>query len=168
MKRCRQIFKWWWLLLIIMACATTPDEKPFQPVAMTLAVFDFEDVSPFNKAMVDSSDVLTVKAIETIYETGRFDIVERQRLSMILEELNIGTSDLADRETQLRLGSITGARLMVFGYYQVIEDQLRLDIRLVDVESGRVLNAVSELAEENTLPGWLDAVAKSIKALFQF
>jgi hypothetical protein len=55
---------------------------------------------------------------------------------------------------------------MVFGSYQVIENQLRLDIRLVEVESGRVINAVSHVAEEHSLPGWLDASAKSTAALF--
>jgi len=168
MTKCRLILKWWWLPILVSACAAGPSEKPPQPVSLTVAVFDFEDVSPFNEATSNISDLLTAKSIETIDETGRFDVVERQRLAMVLEELHIGTSNLADRDTQLKLGGITGARLMVFGCYQVIENQLRLDARLVDVESGRVLNAVSEVAEEHTLPGWLEAAAKSIKALFQY
>lgn len=167
MRLCRLTVTFGWLIVVVIACATGPSEKPSRPVALSVAVFDFEDVSPFKTAKADISGFLTNRAIETIDGAGRFDVVERQQLAMVLEELQIGTSNLADRETQLKLGGITGARLMVFGNYQIIENQLRLDVRLVDVESGRVLNAVSKVAEENTLPGWLDAAAKSIQALFQ-
>jgi curli biogenesis system outer membrane secretion channel CsgG len=130
-----------------------------------VAVFDFENLSPRYAADADLTGPLTAKAIETIEAAGQYDVVERQHLTAVLEELNLGSSMVADRQTQLKLGAITGARLMVFGCYQLMEDQMRLDIRLVDVESGRVLNAVSRVAAEPNLTGWLDAVAQSTTAL---
>jgi curli biogenesis system outer membrane secretion channel CsgG len=160
--------KWWWLPVLICACAAGPSGMPSREVRWSVAVLDYENLSPLNTARMDLSELLTAKAIETIEETGRYDVIERQRLAMVLAELNLGTSAWVDRQTQLRLGAITGARLMVFGSYQVIEDQLRLDVRLVDVESGRVINAVSHVAEENNLPGWLDTSARTIAALFQY
>lgn len=162
------IIKWWWLPVLLCACAGGPSGRPSQNVRGSVAVFDFENLSPLNTAQVDLSELLTAKAIETIQEADLYDVIERQRLAMVLAELNLGTSGFVDRQTQLKLGAITGARLMVFGSYQVIENQLRLDVRLVDVESGRVINAVSHVAEEHNLPGWLDVSARSIKALFQF
>lgn len=162
------IVKWWWLPVLLCACASGPSGMPSRAVRWSVAVLDFENLSPLNTARVDLSELLTAKAIETIEEAGRYDVIERQRLTMVLEELRLGTSALVDRQTQLKLGEITGARLMVFGSYQVIEDQLRLDVRLVDVESGRVINAVSHVAEEHNLPGWLDTSARSIAALFQY
>lgn len=161
------ISKWWWLLVMVCACATAPAHTPTEPVRWSVAVLDFENLSPLDAAQADLTDLLTAKAIETIDDMDRYDVVERQRLAMVLEELNLGSSMVADRQTQLRLGDITGARLMVFGSYQVIVNQLRLDVRLVDVESGRVINAVSHVAEEHNLPGWLDSSAKSTAMLFQ-
>ncbi len=161
------IAKWWWLLVLVYACAAGPSGMTPHPVRTSVAVLDYEDLSPMNAANLDLAELLTGKAIETIEEAGRYDVVERQRLAMVLEELNLGSSMVADRQTQLKLGEITGARLMVFGCYQVIDDQLRLDARLVDVQSGRVIKAVSHEADQNNLPGWLDAVAKSTTALFQ-
>ena len=163
-----RFLKWWWLPAILMAwaCATTPAGPPPENMRLAVAVFNFEDLSPLNAAQADLSDLMTAKAIETIEEADRYDVVERQRLDMVLEELNIGTSEMADRQTQLRLGEITGARMMVFGSYQVIVNQLRLDVRLVEVESGRVINAVSHVAEEHSLPGWLDTSAKATAKLF--
>lgn len=161
------ISRWWWLVVMVCACATAPANIPTEPVRLSVAVFDFENLSPLDAAQADLTDLLTSKSIETIEDIGRYDVVERQRLAMVLEELNLGSSMMVDRQTQLRLGDITGARLMVFGSYQVIVDQLRLDVRLVDVESGRVINAVSHVAEEHNLPGWLDTSAKSTAMLFQ-
>jgi curli biogenesis system outer membrane secretion channel CsgG len=159
--------KWLWLLPLVLACATSPSGLPSEQAPWSVAVFDYEDLSPLGTAAQDLSELLTATAIATIEDEGRFDVVERQHLAMVLEELHIGSSSVADPQARRKLGVITGARLMVFGSYQVIADQLRLDARLVEVETGRVLNAVSTMAEENNLPGWLDAAARSTAALFQ-
>jgi curli biogenesis system outer membrane secretion channel CsgG len=159
--------KWWWLPVLLWACAAASPELPRQHTRWSVAVFDFENLSPLYTTDVDLTEPITAKAIETIDNMGKYDVVERQHLTAVLEELNLGTSMVADRQTQLKLGAITGARLMVFGCYQLMENQMRLDIRLVDVESGRVVNAVSHVAAEPNMAGWLDAVAESITALFQ-
>jgi curli biogenesis system outer membrane secretion channel CsgG len=159
--------KWLWLPVLLWACAVGGPALPRQQARWSVAVFDFENLSPGHTADLDLTEPLTAKAIETIEDTGKYDVVERQHLIAVLEELNLGTSMVADRQTQLKLGAITGARLMVFGCYQLIENQMRLDIRLVDVESGRVLNAVSRVVAEPNLAGGLDAVAESTTALFQ-
>ena len=161
------VAKWWWIFLLACACAAGPSDMPNQYDRWSVAVLDYENLSPLNSSPADLTELLTARAIETIEDKGRYDVVERQQLAMLLEELNLGSSMVVDRKTQLKLGEITGARLMVFGNYQVIENQLRLDVRLVDVESGRVINAVSHVADEHNLPGWLDASAKSIATLFK-
>jgi TolB-like protein len=160
--------KWWWLPVLLWACAAGGQDVSRQPAPVrgSVAVFDFENLSPLDTGDLDITGLLTAKAIETIEEAGRYDVVERQQLTMVLEELNLGSSMVADRQTQLKLGDITGARLMVFGTYQLIAKRLRLDIRLVDVQSGQVVNAVSHVAPEPDLAGWLAAVAKATTALF--
>lgn len=45
-----------------------------------------------------------------------------------------------------------GATLMVFGGYQAIGDTVRLDGRLVEVESGRTIKAVFETARAAKVP----------------
>jgi curli biogenesis system outer membrane secretion channel CsgG len=162
-----RLFIWWWVPVLLWACAAGTAELPQQEARRSVAVFDFENLSPLHAADLDLTGPLTSKAIETIEAAGQYDVVERQHLTAVLEELNLGSSMVADRQTQLKLGAITGARLMVFGCYQLIDNQMRLDIRLVDVESGRVLNAVNRVAAEPNMTGWLDAVAQSIKELFQ-
>lgn len=159
------IIRWLWLLVLVWACASGPAGMPSRNVRRSVAVLDFENLSPLNAGHADLGELLTARAVERIEETGRYDVVERQRLALILEELRLGTSMVADRQTQLRLGEITGARLMVFGSYQIMKDQLRLDVRLVDVESGRVINTVSQVADEHNLRGWLDVSVRCMDRL---
>jgi hypothetical protein len=78
-------------------------------------------------------------------------------LNRVLEELHLGSSALADEQTRLKLGKLVGARLMVFGGYQVFGGQMRIDLRLVEVETGKVLKAVHKIAPSGDMSGWLDA-----------
>ena len=70
--------------------------------------------------------------------SGRFQVVEREQLVLALEELHIGASALADEKTRLQIGRIIGARFMVFGGYLPMAGQTRVDLRLVEVEPGRI------------------------------
>lgn len=155
----------WWLVFLISACTTTTNVV-HQPVRWTVAVLDYENLNLLNTSHLDLIELLTAKTIETIEVTDRFDVVERQHLAKVLEELAIGSSSVTSRQTRLKLGEITGARWMVFGSYQIIESQMRLDVRLVDVESGGVVNAVSQVTDKGTIDDWLTAVAEVTDRLF--
>ena len=82
-----------------------------------------------------------------------------------LEELRLGASPLVDHQTQLRLGKMIGARFMIFGGYQIIGDLLRVDIRLVDVETGKVLKAVHKLGSPPDLTGGIEAARQAAEEL---
>ena len=88
-------------------------------------------------------------------------------LLLALEELRLGTSSLTDEATRLKLGKMTGARYMVFGGYQAIANQMRLDLRLVDVETAKVVKAVQKTTSESGLTGWMDAARRAAEDLFQ-
>lgn len=75
-------------------------------------------------------------------------LVERHRLGELLNEQKIGTSELADEMTRLRLGRLVGARWMVFGSYLRIGDSWQIDTRIVDVESSRILATSSESGQD--------------------
>ena len=115
----------------------------------------------------DLGGLLSAKVIETLKEKTAYDVVERERLSLVLEEQNLGSSQLADESTRLRLGRLVGAQLMIFGGYQVIGGQMRLDIRLVEVETGKILKATERTVSAGDLTGWLNAAAEAAAELVQ-
>ena len=131
-----------------------------------VAVWDLEDASPAAKAQPDLGELLSAQIIATIKENEDIVVVERERLLLALEELNLGTTSLVDETTRLELGRIAGAQAMVFGGYQIIGDRLRLDLRLIDVETGKTLRAVATTAAANDVTAWLNAAKGAAEKLF--
>jgi len=131
----------------------------------TIAVWDLDDFSPSDTSKPQLGELLSGQVIETLQKREDYTIVERERLLLALQELHLGSSSLADEANRLKLGRLVGARFMVFGGYQVIGNQMRLDLRLVEVETGKVLKAVHKMSSANDLPGWLDTAIKAAEEL---
>ena len=150
-------------ILMLASCASGPvsDRKE-----VAVAVWDIDNLTPSASDQPDLGELLSAEIIRTVQEKGGYTVVERQRLLLALEELHLGSASLADEGTRLRLGRISGARLMVFGGYQVIGGRMRLDLRLVDVETGRVKKAVHRTAAAEDLPAWLTIARDAAGELF--
>ena len=105
-----------------------------EPLALAVWSFDnnsliaSEDVDHFQQTLPDL----------LLADLGRYpalQLVDRQNLVQALEEQKLGGSELVSLEDRLKLGRIVGASAMVFGSYMVVDDQIRIDIRLVEVET---------------------------------
>ncbi|MBW2107496.1 MAG: hypothetical protein JRI36_02355 [Deltaproteobacteria bacterium] len=155
---------WTTIILVIWAagCAVIPETTHR---GEAVAVWDLENLTPSAPGMVNLGEALAAKIIETLKETGKVRVIERQRLILALEELNLGSSVLVDQETRLQIGKMVGARLMVFGAYQRIADTMRLDIRLVEVNTGKVIRAAKQLVSGSRVGPWLEAAQKAAKNL---
>ena len=159
-----------YLITVLSGCAggsrsgAIPD-SPTTP--RRVAVWDIVDYSATASASTEAGDILTSKIIETIQGLPNTTVVEREKLTLALSELNIGSAAIADPETQLKLGEILGASDMVFGGYQVFGDMMRLDIRLVNVETGKVLKAVDKTIPASDMSAWLTDGEAAAKELFQ-
>lgn len=151
------------LAAMVAGCATAPVSVPAGPPA--LAVWTLEDLSLPGTTGADLAELLTARVMETVEATGGYALVERERLLAILQELNLGSSDLADEAAGLRIGRLAGARLMLFGAYQTVASQMRLDLRLVEVETGRVLNTAQQTVSAGNLSAWLHAAAAATRDL---
>ena len=130
-----------------------------------MAVWDLENSNPGAAIGPDMGELLAAQVVETIKESGGFQVVERERLILVLEELDLGSSSLVDESTRLRIGRIVGARFMVFGGYFVLGNMMRLDLRLVEVETGRIVKASQKTASAGDLNGWLKIARQAAKEL---
>ncbi|MBC2710072.1 MAG: hypothetical protein HGJ94_03410 [Desulfosarcina sp.] len=158
--------KWGFVFLLgvtVAGCATAPVSGPAGTPA--LAVWTLEDLSLPGTTQADLTELMTASVMETVEATGTYSLVERERLLAILQELSLGSSQLADEATGLRIGRLVGARLMLFGAYQVVASQMRLDLRLVEVETGRVLNASWKTVPAGDLSGWFQGAAAATRDL---
>ena len=137
------------MILALFGCAaqhplSVPEEMPR---SAGLAVWDMTYSGPPGAPEAGWGELLASAIIETFQEDDRYKVVERQQLVLALQELSIGSSDLADDATRLRLGEIVGARYMVFGSYIAFGGSMRLDMRLVRVETGQVIKAAERTVQ---------------------
>jgi curli biogenesis system outer membrane secretion channel CsgG len=132
---------------------------------VTVAVWDLDDVSPAAGSRTNLGELLSAQVMEALRKKENVTLVERERLLRILEELHLGTTALVDEATRLKLGKLAGARWMVFGGYQAIADQMRLDLRLVEVETGKVRKAVQKTTTGTGIAGWTETARKAAEDL---
>jgi TolB-like protein len=100
-------------------------------------------------------------------------LVERDRLEDVLAELKLGQTARIDPATAARAGKLLGARLVVIGGYFDLKRTLRVDARVVEVETGKVVQSVGAtgdpddfLALEQKLVGQIGAsLAKQLALL---
>lgn len=71
-------------------------------------------------------------------------IVDRQRLNVLRSEIELSNSSLSDPGTAVKAGRLLGAQSYLFGGVTMVGDGLvRIDLRLVQTETGAVLLAAS-------------------------
>jgi tetratricopeptide (TPR) repeat protein/peroxiredoxin len=104
--------------------------------------------------------VLADQLSEFLNESGRIKVVDRRMMEAIISELNLGSSDLADPQTALKLGKLFAAKIIVTGTVHYLPNETLLSLRLLDTETSMVakaftrqLNASGNLEKEL---GWLN------------
>jgi len=90
------------------------------------------------------STVLTTQLAEHLNASGRIQVVERVLVERLLEELNLGSSELADPETALRLGKVLAAKLIGTGSLYYLSNGTLLSLRLIDTETSAIPKVVNK------------------------
>jgi curli biogenesis system outer membrane secretion channel CsgG len=148
-------------MLLGTACSTVAPKSSALP---GVAVWELEDLTSDGQ-LAHAGELLSAQIADTLGKTGKYAVVDRMRLVRILEEQHLSSSSLADRQSQLKLGALIGAQLMVFGGYQLLGDKVRIDIRMVNVETGRISKAVKKVVDSSDLPSLLVAATSAAEEL---
>ena len=109
----------------------------------TIAVLDFENNSFFDPESYESlSRGLAEIMITELSRVQAVRVVERQKLRSLLDELKLSQSGLIDENSTLKVGKMLGVKHLVFGGYIVTMDKkIRIDVRVVEVETGLTIKA---------------------------
>lgn len=111
--------------------------------------------------------LLTGQIAARLGENPAYQLVERQQLLKAIEELHLGSSALADPQTRLKLGRLIGAQQMVFGAFQAIGGTLRMDLRRVDVASGKILKTAIGEAAVKDMSNWFQVADQAAEELIK-
>jgi TolB-like protein len=120
-------------LLVLLPAVASAD-------GLRLAVAEFD-----NAADTDTYDALG-KGLQAMVTTDLAQVegltlVERERLAELVSELELAGSGMVDPATAAKVGKLLGATHMVAGTFTVVGEAMRLDARLVAVDSGEVVVA---------------------------
>lgn len=121
----------------LLVGSTAAAQAPARPVIAVMpftnsALADHENYQPFSQGMA-------AMLITEMRGNPGIQLVERERLQQVLEEVRMGQSGPVDPATAARAGKILGARHMIFGAFIIDRrGNLRLDARAVNVETAIV------------------------------
>jgi tetratricopeptide (TPR) repeat protein len=103
-----------------------------QPMVLTFV--DFQEKGWLSERDGFSS-VMMSQLADYLNASGRVRVVERIIIDRLLEELHIGSSELANPETALKLGRVLAARLVGTGSLIYLPQGTLLNLRLIDTET---------------------------------
>ena len=124
-----------WLLVSFLVL--TPTGALAGPDTLAILYFHNQGNPELEPLKVGLSQML----ISDLKGTGGVAVVERAQLQSILDELQLGHSGVVDPDTAAQVGKLLGARWMLLGSYFELMGTLRIDARLVRVETGEIVHA---------------------------
>jgi len=145
-------------LLAPLVGHAAPDARP------TVAVLYF-DYSGKDADMGVLRKGLAQMLISDLSSLDGVRLVERDRLEEILAELKLAQSGKIDPSTAAKVGKLLGARYMVLGGYFDLMGTLRADARVVEVESGKVVQSTGATGKPQDFLGVEQTLSDGIRKI---
>jgi hypothetical protein len=98
---------------------------------------------------ISSPDAATASVVldevqYNFYSANRFQMVERNELDAIRQEQGLQMSGEVSDETIVAIGNLVGASIVVTGGITSVEGKKRLNLKALDVKTGRILAMARE------------------------
>ncbi len=123
-----------------------------------IAVVEFENKTAYGQRRL--SQAATDILITELFKSGKFIVVEREKMNKIMEEQKIQQSGMIDPLTAVKIGQILGVEAIVVGAvsefgvkkegsdYLIAQSkqqvaEVSVDVRVIDVQTGQVILADS-------------------------
>lgn len=173
-KLYKRIMKKSFLLILIMYACNTSIRKPTEPIhldeldkaardlkeqlllnyqksikkPLAIASFVRNDIDKFQTkyySVTPKLGIYLANALQNeMFQPQIFDLVERQRIDSILDEISYGKIGLADENT-LESIKLSGAELLVLGIIQKRNNSIRFDARIVNIADGKILSVATSV-----------------------
>lgn len=107
----------------------------------TVAIRDFDVIMGGTK---EASTYLQEDMPSALVNSGQFNVVERQKLQCILEELKLSQMGLIDSSSAKQVGKMLGADLLLTGTLAFVGEKCNANIRIIDSETGLITAAFNK------------------------
>lgn len=130
----------------------------------TIAIFYFGNNSVVDKDKLDPlKKGLADMLITELSKVKSLKIIERPRIQSVSIDMNLGEPDFIDKNTSQQIGKLLGAKVLLFGRFSnVFGDKLRIDSRIVTVETGFTIQTEEETGSADHFLTLVKSFAKEI------
>ena len=101
------------------------------------------ELNPAGVSNVESQ-ILSDRLRSELFNSGKFIVLERDKINEILNEQGFQQSGCSTNECAIEIRNLIGVGHMVAGNIGNLADMYILTIRLIDVETGRVLQTATQ------------------------
>ncbi len=92
---------------------------------------------------VSDTEIISSRLRSELVSTDHFNVIERKKMNELLKEQGIQVSGILSDSSIVQAGKLLGVKQMVTGTAGKIGELYTISIRLVDVESGRIVKTQS-------------------------
>jgi TolB-like protein len=119
----------------------------------TLGVLDFDNNSLADRQRLEPlRKGLAQMFSSELGELQGLNLVERADLLRVIEEMKLAQAGMIDEKIAQQVGKLVGAQHLLLGSFVYLPNgKIRLDARVVEVETGRILKAGEATGKENQL-----------------
>jgi TolB-like protein len=108
---------------------------------------------------------LTDRFRAELFNTGRFEVMEREQLNLILAEQAFQQTSCSGDDCMVEMGKLAGVEFMVGGSVSRIGSMFSVSARLIDVATGRIVRTATidlEASMEKVLKETMNDVARTL------
>jgi TolB-like protein len=156
------------IIIMVIFYIVIPEESTAIVTKRTIAVLYFENNSLAQKQQMDPlRKGLADMLITELSKIEQLQVIERAQLQKVLEEMALGQTGILDESTAQNVGKLLGAQtLLLGGFMHMLDGQMRIDVRIVEVETGLTLKAEEETGKPKKLSDLIKKlVVKVVKDL---
>jgi len=122
------------LILFGISCLSAQDAKK------TIAVLDLDPTG----IATSEAQFLTDRLRTELFETGAFQVVERDKMNAILSEQGFQRTGCTTVECAVEIGQLLNVKSIVAGSIGKIEELYSISLRMIDVQTGAIIKTATQ------------------------
>lgn len=145
-----------------------PGLAPAVGAIKTLAILPFENnsITDPEKYSPLSNGLAAMLITDLNKNRSVLQVIERNKIKALLKEIALGQTGAIDESAAIKAGKILGAQSIGFGAFTIMGEMIRIDMRIIKVESSELVMAESITGETgNFMSLEMELAAKIAEAL---
>jgi curli biogenesis system outer membrane secretion channel CsgG len=145
-------------------------KKPQEKTELQVDLFDYPiAILPFKeRGKTEGKDQLGQKVTDLTFAEMVVDpelhLVDREDLEAVLSEMELSLSGLTNPDTAVKIGNLTGAKLLVTGSVFELDDSIYVVGKIIGTETSRVVGASAKGPSDGDVGELVEKLAKEIVA----